>query len=263
MMNSVQQMRVQAQMITPEVAKLFLEKTDGNRKISEIHVDTLARDMAEGKWKLSPQGIAFDDAGIFRDGHHRLRAVLKSGRSVLMNVFYDVPADTFDTIDQGRVRTIRDSLLIEKEGALAKAPKFVAHLLVVEAGTAVKLSRALFDRVSKELEVALDFTCGFTQRQVTAPMGAAVILAYDINPAAVSELVSQIVARDTMSGSPGSAIRRVLSDAEPAVVRTRKIMRGVLAHLRNEKTEHVKDTRLGYDGLVQMREKLGLPTKFM
>lgn len=262
-MNSVQQMKVQAQLISPDVAKLFLEKSGGNRSFSSIHVDALARDMSEGTWKLSPQGIAFDDKGVFRDGHHRMAAVVQSGVSVLMNVFYDVPEETFKVVDQGRVRTIRDSLLIEKDTVFAKAPKFVNAILLVERNRAVKASRAVFDRILKQLESGLTFACGFTQSQVTAPLGAAVALAYDIEPKTISRLVEEIVARDTMVGSAGSAIRRVLSERDPSAVKTRKIMRGVLAHLRDEKIEYLKDTKVGYEGLLQLREKMGLPIAFL
>ena len=59
--------------ITPDMALRWLETTNtNNRKVSEKHVHRLARDMTDGKWRLTHVGIAFDPNGTLLDGQHRL-----------------------------------------------------------------------------------------------------------------------------------------------------------------------------------------------
>lgn len=92
------------EVISPEIAELYLKKSAGNRALSMQTVNNYARDMACGKWELTSQGITFSVSGVLTDGHHRLNAVIKSGVTVQMNVTYDEPDGVF-IHDRGRPRT--------------------------------------------------------------------------------------------------------------------------------------------------------------
>lgn len=76
-----------------------------NRRASKHRVERLAKDMSEGKWKLTHQGLAFDTNGLLIDGQHRLHAVRLSRVTGLdFWIFPDMPRDTFDVMDTGMTR---------------------------------------------------------------------------------------------------------------------------------------------------------------
>ena len=94
--------------VTPEMAREWLTKNmSSNRPVLRSTVHGYARMMRTGGWKLTHQGIAFDQNGELIDGQHRLHAVIEANVPVEMNVTYDVerkPGEVF-TIDMGRKRT--------------------------------------------------------------------------------------------------------------------------------------------------------------
>lgn len=95
--------------ITPKIAEKYLEKNENNRKIRYSVIRNYARDMKNGSWELSPQGISFFENGKLADGQHRLMAIVRSKCTVQMNVTYDVPNNT-KVIDRGAVRSEADIL---------------------------------------------------------------------------------------------------------------------------------------------------------
>jgi hypothetical protein len=64
--------------------------------------------MTSGNWKLNADCIRFNGNGDLIDGQHRLRACIESGCSFDTYVAVNLDHDAFDTIDQGRKRTIGD-----------------------------------------------------------------------------------------------------------------------------------------------------------
>ena len=73
--------------ITPEMAKEMLAASQGNprygnstKMIDNRKVEKLARDMRSGNWLETNGTIGFDWNGHLIDGHHRLSAVVKSGK---------------------------------------------------------------------------------------------------------------------------------------------------------------------------------------
>lgn len=103
-------------LITPDQAMEWLEKTNtNNRKVSDKHVQRLARDMTEGKWVLTHAGIAFDPEGTLLDGQHRLWAICFSGVAVEMFVWRNVEPQSMMAIDCGKTRSLADILNIAGE----------------------------------------------------------------------------------------------------------------------------------------------------
>lgn len=90
--------------VSPSLAKQYLEKSKGNRAESKERISTYAKNMKDGLWQLTPQGISFDEDGVLVDGHHRLKAVIQSGVSVPFYVTLSVPRQT-TIFDRGRPRT--------------------------------------------------------------------------------------------------------------------------------------------------------------
>jgi hypothetical protein len=65
--------------VTPELAARWLKNNFRNRSVREDVVSAYARDMANGRWVYTHQGIAFNDRDELIDGQHRLHAVILSG----------------------------------------------------------------------------------------------------------------------------------------------------------------------------------------
>jgi hypothetical protein len=107
---------VERVLITPDQAMEWLEQTNtNNRKLSQKHVDRLARDMTDGKWVLTHSGIAFGPDGTLLDGQHRLWAICMSGMSVEMFVWRGVEPQSMMAIDAGKSRSLADILNIAGE----------------------------------------------------------------------------------------------------------------------------------------------------
>lgn len=66
------------EIVTPEKASEYLAQNKNNRRINSRHVELLMRDMKAGNWRLTHQGIAFDEYGNLLDGQHRLMACVLS-----------------------------------------------------------------------------------------------------------------------------------------------------------------------------------------
>jgi hypothetical protein len=99
--------------ITPEIAQKYLDTNPHNRPIHQPTVNTYAKQMEEGEYKLTHQGIAFDENGHLQDGQHRLLAVVQSGTTQQFWVFREMPEHNFTVIDMGRDRKTSDVLALE------------------------------------------------------------------------------------------------------------------------------------------------------
>jgi hypothetical protein len=92
--------------ITPAMADAWLSQCNShNRKLVDAHVDRLAREMKAGRWRLTHQGIAFSTNRVLLDGQHRLWAVLLSGVTVPMRVFFNEPRESLEAIDAVQARS--------------------------------------------------------------------------------------------------------------------------------------------------------------
>ncbi len=98
--------------ITPEIARRYLESNTVNyRPRNAATVDRYARIMIEGRWKdRHHDGIAFDYNGALGNGQHRLAAIVKSGRTVVMWVHRGCNPVIFLESDRGLRRTEGDRL---------------------------------------------------------------------------------------------------------------------------------------------------------
>ena len=93
--------------ITPELAGVYLSRNaEGQRRINPNRVADYAADMKKGLWVANGEAVIFDDAGRLIDGQHRLSAIVRAGVPVEMLVVRGVESKSFQTIDQGCMRTI-------------------------------------------------------------------------------------------------------------------------------------------------------------
>lgn len=115
--------------ITPEWAKKILdEKNAGNRAMSRLHVDTLAKEISKGRWKVNGDTICLNGNKLI-DGQHRLAAVVQSGISIQAFVIEGLPSDVFDTKDIGKRRSPGDTLGVRGE---QNANRLAACLVMID-----------------------------------------------------------------------------------------------------------------------------------
>lgn len=101
--------KVSWQQIDPEKAEEMLKLLESNRRLVSNHVQFLAREMAENRWKINGDTIRFSGRRLL-DGQHRLHAVIQSDMSVWFLVVEELSDETFSTIDTGRFRQAGDVL---------------------------------------------------------------------------------------------------------------------------------------------------------
>ena len=106
--------------VTPVIAARWLKNNFGNRPLREDTVKAYARDMINGVWVPTHQGIAFNDEDALIDGQHRLSAIVLSGCTVRMMVTFGLSSQienskmtTMDAVDRGATRSVADQLTIQ------------------------------------------------------------------------------------------------------------------------------------------------------
>jgi hypothetical protein len=100
--------------ITPVFAQEMLKRNIGNRPLNHLHVERLASEMTNGRWKFNGDTICVNGTQII-DGQHRLHAVIKSGVTIESLVVDGLPFHVFDTKDVGERRTAANTLAVNGE----------------------------------------------------------------------------------------------------------------------------------------------------
>jgi hypothetical protein len=85
--------------IDPPLATMYLERNTGNRRISHAQVEAIARDLSQDRWMFNAQPICFAGNGRLLNGQHRLRAVIRSGRSIEVPVVRGLEEAAYATYD--------------------------------------------------------------------------------------------------------------------------------------------------------------------
>jgi hypothetical protein len=101
---------VSIEKITPTMAEnLLASQVENQRKLGERQVCNLAKEMAEGRFKLSCDAIVLI-RGILGNGQHRLEAVRRTRKAQDFLVLRTDDDAMFDIIDCGKPRSIGDVL---------------------------------------------------------------------------------------------------------------------------------------------------------
>jgi hypothetical protein len=102
------QMTLTVEMVTPAIAKKWLELNATNRRLRTETVGQYCCDMMRDKWERKPVAVCFDDDGKLGNGQHTLSAIAKSGKSQELLVARNVPRVSIAVMDRGRLRTLND-----------------------------------------------------------------------------------------------------------------------------------------------------------
>lgn len=108
-------MKAEVVKMTPKLAANLLKKNKRNRKISEKKVDEYANAMSIGQWRENGESIIIDKQDQFKDGQHRLLAVIKANYTCNMVLVTGVEPDVMDSIDVGKNRSLADMLQFQGE----------------------------------------------------------------------------------------------------------------------------------------------------
>ena len=107
-------MKISVMDVTPVMAAKWLERNPGNRKVNQSRVRALAKDIKDGHWDCTHQGIAIAADGTLVDGQHRLMAIVMANQTVRMPVALNAPKSAH--IDSGSARSLSDRIQMGAEG---------------------------------------------------------------------------------------------------------------------------------------------------
>lgn len=94
--------------ISPIQAKEILRYNTNNRRVSENIVNKYTKRMLNNQWRVSNDAIAFSHNGELSNGQHRLRAIIKSDKTIDALIAFNT--DNFTEMDRGKSRTISDNI---------------------------------------------------------------------------------------------------------------------------------------------------------
>ena len=86
-------------MITPEEAVQMLEMNGSNRPLNQQHVQRIARQIVDGKWRFNGDTIKISSTNDILDGQHRLWAIIEAKQTIETIVVRGIESDAFATID--------------------------------------------------------------------------------------------------------------------------------------------------------------------
>lgn len=205
--------------ITPDTARHWLASNHVNRKLRQFKVAQYARDIEAGRWTLNADAICFSPDGMLLNGQHRLNAIIRSGRTVVMLVLRGVPPEAMKNMDNGSARTAADVLAFDGEttsALLASTAKQAALLLdgriyrdnVVQAVSHAEIVEFVADHpeIRESVKVA-----GSIRHHVDAPPTALAVAHWRIALRVGSELADHYLHQlATKSNEPeGSAVLAV------------------------------------------------------
>lgn len=96
--------------IGPGKAQEYLALVGHQRRVTQSHVDKLARSMELGHWRMTGEPIQFDRQGSLINGQHRLHALIRTGLSFPFVVIRGLDHNAYEVMDQGKMRSKGETL---------------------------------------------------------------------------------------------------------------------------------------------------------
>lgn len=208
------EMNMEVETITPDLAKEYLMTNIAkNRNIVQKRVQFYSKQMKDGNWHQTPQGIVFDVHGRMIDGQHRLRAIIDANMSIPMTVVRNAPEEAFRILDSGMGRTLSfRSGVPSTNAAIATA--------LIKVSTSNSASVISVDELHKYynfFKTEIDKLAGSTKlpKISVAPVQAAVVLHLVEGNEYALEQYRAMVNMDVVNIQPCTAaiMRRLLDSA--------------------------------------------------
>jgi hypothetical protein len=176
-------MQFKVEQVTPMLANVFLNNNTHNRPVKKSTLAQYARDMRNGNWRLTHQGIAIDGNGRLIDGQHRLMAIVETGVTVPMMVCREMADDVQPVIDDHARRTAGDALSLLREERITQEDVAVLRIVLeLSSGRMQKVTKsdlgAALDQFGKSLGFVRDFIATKERGTTSAPPWGAVLIAW-------------------------------------------------------------------------------------
>lgn len=262
--------------VTPDMARHWLHNNFANRRCDEGTVKAYARDILNGTWVATHQGIAFNDRDELIDGQHRLRAIILAGRTVRMMVTFGLPSridghemTTMDAVDRGRPRSVADQLKIQhglKDGSvIAMTARCIAALCADERTRRMSVGQTLeiYRAFQSEIDYAIMLrprTVGLRQAGVLAgfAFAGATEEGFAGGGTPIAGMYQHLVTGDGLKASSPIGLLRTFLVSDAAKLLNRGTDRGlselVLQAIHLEQQGHtVKKLELAPDGAARLR----------
>lgn len=163
--------------LTPQLAQVVLENNEGNRKIRVAGLTKRMRDIVDGRWRLTGQGLIVAKSGELNDGQHRAWAALLVGVSVRIPIFYGAARNTVPLLDDVEGRTGPDRFFFAgvKNYTIVSAMVGLAHR--IDAGRAATESEKfdLYEESEQEYQGAAVLVGGLPKGSSPTAFGVATI----------------------------------------------------------------------------------------
>lgn len=101
--------------MTPATAHHLLAGNTHNRKLNPTKVKMYTEAIQRGEWVFNGDAIRVDRHGVLLDGQHRLEAVIKAEKSIMVVLVTGLDPEAQETVDIGRKRTTSDMLRLRGE----------------------------------------------------------------------------------------------------------------------------------------------------
>jgi hypothetical protein len=215
--------------ISPALAKEMLETSAGNRGMRKWYVDLLSAAMKRGEWRVTSQGIGFDELGRLRDAHHRLRACIQSGVTIQSVVVLGMRTDAYEVTDIGMLRTYADRL--NEDRRVAETLRLGCQYVVGTAKPTIDQMRPIINGGLGDSVRALIEFCGATRKfYSSAPMRLAACITI-MNGGDADFVLQQYRALclldfESMSKSAQSLVRQVDSNKTRGAAARESLARG-------------------------------------
>jgi hypothetical protein len=170
-------MKMQVIEITPtQAAEWLAMNIESNRPINRKRVSFYADQIKRDLWKVSHQGIAFDKNERLLDGQHRLTAIVEADVPVQMAVIYGAETTTFDILDAGMGRSLKDRTGIHKEDV--SVCSLFHKISFGEAGAAIPVNdiEYIYGMCQEQFEIFANYRSTIRKGISVAPVQGAVIL---------------------------------------------------------------------------------------
>jgi len=194
--------------VTPELAQQFLDTSLGNRSILRGNLRRLQKIIIDNKWFPECSPILFDVNGRLIDGHHRLTAVVTTGKPVDMWIIYNARDEARFFIDTGAKRSFGQQLQFldagikyhkEKEAIIRKVngliygaglTKTFEELFEIYEQIKPYLDESLSFGKSSSIQTALmigRFAMGLQDEIITQ-----ITTGYDVKPRSISDKIRRM-----------------------------------------------------------------------
>lgn len=257
--------------VTPKIAEQWLTKNLKNRKITELTVESYARDMKKGFWAETGDTIKFDEEGILIDGQQRLNAIIYSGSTQKLLVVRGIKKTFFDghlvqeTIDRGRPRSPGDNLKIaygyDYATAKASIALWIAYLCIQKQVKLTTSQTYEILNIYKEEVNAVITNQGHTRGLNLAPVMSALVFAAQCYKNETIEFEKKYFSGESLKkGNPSFTLRNWMLEIRTKgrnnrITIQKNTLTALYYHISNKELKKLIPSHQGYDFFLSKQRK--------